>query len=172
MRSEDPVSSHHDVTPVDSPPTSQLIYSKRTDLTYFEIELIAFRYHNGDIIVMGDFNIDFKCKLIERRRLVDVFTFMQSCPQHIILHIQIRHLAFTSNDEEVVSCEHLSAPGASHHHIIFVGFDVKHTKIQRPPTPWLTQSITQLIRKRGFIFRLFKHARKSNSMLAAQIFET
>ncbi|KAJ8884555.1 hypothetical protein PR048_016412 [Dryococelus australis] len=45
-------------------------------------------------------------------------------------------------------------------------------RLKRPPAPWLTQSITELMRKRGSTFRLFKCARISSSMKAAQLFET
>ncbi|KAJ8881747.1 hypothetical protein PR048_018233 [Dryococelus australis] len=45
-------------------------------------------------------------------------------------------------------------------------------RVKRPPDPWLTQSITELRRKRGSTFRLFKRASKSSSMLVAQLFKT
>ncbi|KAJ8879487.1 hypothetical protein PR048_020095, partial [Dryococelus australis] len=155
--------------------------SKSTDLTYFLIELMAFIYHYGDIIVMGNFNIDFQCESTERHSL------LYFCRQDIMLHIQISDLSFTSNGENVVSCGHLAVPSASHHNIIYVDFDLQHTKIlcydekvnsrncfklslmdkhvpplnkrlKRPPASWLTKSITEFMRKRGSTIRLFKRA--------------
>ncbi|KAJ8876542.1 hypothetical protein PR048_020987 [Dryococelus australis] len=45
---------------------------------------MAFRYHYGDIIVMGDFNIDFQCESIERRKLLNVFTSYNLAPCSLV----------------------------------------------------------------------------------------